>query len=214
MNYEVIATGSSGNCTVLENVIAVDMGVSFKSVKPYLKGLKLVCLTHIHSDHFNRKTIQRLASERPTLRFACGEHLKDELEALGIKNIDVLKDGKKYDYGDLKVSPVKLYHDVPNVGWRVYIGAKKAIYCTDTKTLDGISAKDYDLYLIESNYCENELQERIKKKEAAGEFVYEYSVPDRHLSKEQADNFICENIGKNGVYVYMHQHKERGCSDV
>ena len=42
MNYEVISTGSNGNCTVLEDVIAIDMGISFKALKPYLKGLKLV----------------------------------------------------------------------------------------------------------------------------------------------------------------------------
>lgn len=213
MNYEVISTGSNGNCTVLEDVIAIDMGISFKALKPYLKGLKLVCLTHIHSDHFNAKTIKKLASERPTLRFACGEHLNEELKALGIKNIDVLKIGKKYDYGTFKLSPVKLYHDVTNIGWRFYIGTERAIYCTDTKTLDGISAKDYDLYLIEANYCDEELRKRISEKESKGEFVYEYSVPDRHLSKQQADNFICENIGKNGVYVYMHQHRERGSGD-
>lgn len=213
MDYKVIASGSRGNCTIIDNAIAVDMGISFKALKPYYKNIKLVCLTHIHSDHFNAKTIKKLASERPTVRFACGEHLKSELEAIGVRNIDVLTIGKKYDYGNFKISPIKLYHDVPNVGWRIYIGSEKAIYCTDTKTLDGISAKDYDIYFIEANYSDEELQKRIDEKEAAGEFIYEYSVPERHLSKQQADDFICANIGKKGVYVYMHQHAERGCRD-
>lgn len=34
---------------------------------------------------------------------------------------------------------------------------------TDTKTVEGISAKNYDLYLVEGNYDEDEIEERIKK---------------------------------------------------
>ena len=29
MNYEIIQTGSDGNCTVVENAIAVDIGVAW-----------------------------------------------------------------------------------------------------------------------------------------------------------------------------------------
>lgn len=213
MRYEIIESGSRGNCTVIEDIIAVDMGISFKALKPYIKNLKIVCLTHIHSDHFNKKTIKRLAEERPTLRFACAEYLKEELESLGVKNVDVLNIGKKYDYGVFQVSPIKLYHDVPNTGWRIYINGEKAIYCTDTSTLDGISAKNYNLYLIEANYEEDELKKRIQDKESEGKFAYEYYVPDRHLSKEQADTFICKNSGDKSKFVYMHMHVEGGGKD-
>lgn len=214
MKYKILATGSNGNCTVIENKIAIDMGVTYKAILPFVKELKLVCLTHIHSDHLNKTTIKKLAKERPMLRFACGEFLKEELELLGVKNIDIMKVGKKYDYGVFKVAPVGLYHDVENYGWRLYLGDEKAIYCTDTKSLDGIVAKDYDLYLIEANYCEEGLKKRIEEKQKSGEYIYEYYVPERHLSKQQADNFICENIGVKGVFVYMHQHIERGVIDV
>ena len=49
MECEVIQTGSKGNCVILDGRIAVDMGVTYKSIEPYLKDLKLVLLTHIHS---------------------------------------------------------------------------------------------------------------------------------------------------------------------
>ena len=48
MNYNIIATGSSGNCIIIENSIAIDMGVSFKAIKEYYKNLQLVLLTHAH----------------------------------------------------------------------------------------------------------------------------------------------------------------------
>ena len=210
MNYKIIATGSDGNAVVLNDYMLIDCGVSFKALGAVKKQLKIVLLTHIHSDHFNRSTIRKLAAERPTLRFACCEWLLPELVSCGVqkKNIDPLKVGKIYNYGPFKVSPVQLYHDVPNCGWRVTFGAEKAIYITDTTTVQGITAKDYDLYLVESNYSEPEIQERIKAKEVLGQYVYEYRVLKTHLSKEECDQWLLDNMGEHSEYVYIHQHKE------
>jgi hypothetical protein len=44
----ILATGSTGNCVLYFNCIAIDMGISFISVKPYLKALGLLLLTHEH----------------------------------------------------------------------------------------------------------------------------------------------------------------------
>lgn len=49
IEYEVLATGSTGNCVIIQNKIMIDAGVSFKTVEPYLKNVKLCLLTHIHS---------------------------------------------------------------------------------------------------------------------------------------------------------------------
>lgn len=129
---------------------------------------------------------------------------------VSIHNIDSLEIGRIYDYSAFKVSPVKLYHDVDNAGWRVFQNAEKAIYMTDTVTLEGITAKNYDLYLVEANYITEELEERIRAKEAAGEYVYEYRVKKVHLNKEKADEWLLENIGENSEAIYIHQHIEKG----
>lgn len=49
LNYNILKSGSSGNCLILNKYMAVDMGISFKQIKPYLKELKIILLTHIHS---------------------------------------------------------------------------------------------------------------------------------------------------------------------
>ena len=49
MNCEVLKTGSTGNCVILNDNIAVDMGVTFKLLEPYVRDLNLVFLTHVHS---------------------------------------------------------------------------------------------------------------------------------------------------------------------
>mgnify|MGYP001236296627 FL=1 len=210
MNYNIVATGSDGNAVVLNSCVLIDCGVSFRALTSVKKQLKIVFLTHIHSDHFNKTTIRKLAAERPTLRFACCEWLLMPLIECGVqkKNIDLLKVGKIYNYGAFKASPVKLYHDVDNCGWRIFIGTEKAIYITDTTTVQGITAKDYDLYLVEANYSEPEIQERIKAKEALNQYIYEYRVLRTHLSKEECDHWLLDNMGENSEYIYMHQHKE------
>ena len=212
MNYKIISSCSTGNATVIRDIILIDCGVTFKKLEEVYKKIKIVMLTHVHRDHFNKATIRKLAQERPTLRFACCEWLLQPLLECGVNrnNIDMLQIGTKYDYKLFKIVPIKLYHDVPQCGYRVLFDDYKVIYMTDTRTVEGIVAKDYDLYLVEGNYDEDEIEEKIKKKQENSEFVYEFRVKDTHLSKQQATDFLLKNMGEKSEYVFMHEHIERG----
>lgn len=213
MIYDIISTGSKGNAVVINNNILIDCGISYNRLRKVAGGLKLVLLTHIHSDHFQSYTVKLLANNRPLLRFVCGIWLVEPLLKAGVamSQIDIIDTGKIYQYRfagvDVGVSPVKLYHDVPNYGYRVYYGSEKLFYATDTSMLDGVTAIGYDLYMIEANYEENELRERINAKKENGEYAYECTVPYRHLSKQQADNFLYANMKSNSRYVYLHPHE-------
>lgn len=104
--------------------------------------------------------------------------------------------------------PESLMHNVPNCGWHITMNSEKLFYATDTGSLFGVSAKGYDLYLIEANHTKQKLQERIKAKQAAGEFSYETAVMNNHLSREQAEAWLQENAGANSRFVFLHQHKK------
>ncbi len=206
MNYEIINSGSDGNCTIVNEIIAIDMGISFKKLGEHFRNLKLVLLTHCHQDHFNKRTISRLSKDRPTLRFGCCEWLVQDLIDCGVnkKQIDVFEIGKKYDYGTFFIISVQLYHDVPNCGYRLFMNNKRLIYAIDTRTLEGITAKDYDFYLIEGNYeNEEELHER------ALNTFYESRVKRTHLSREYTTKWLLDNMNEKSQYVFMHEHKEK-----
>ena len=202
MTYRIINSGSDGNCVIISDILAIDMGVSWKKLTPYVENIEMVLLTHQHTDHFKKQTIQKLAKKRPMLRFGCCECLLE----LGIdrNRIDMFEIGKKYDYSKFEIVPIKLYHDVQQCGYRVFMDNEKLIYCTDTNTLEGIKAIDYDYYLIEGNY-ENEEELRSRSNNE----VYIRRVLDTHLSKEYATNWLLENMGLKSVYEFMHEHKER-----
>lgn len=206
MNYKIIETGSDGNATLVENKVLIDCGIPFSKIKNHYKNLELILLTHIHSDHFNKSTIKKLSELRPTLRFGCGSWLVDDLISIGIdkSRIDIYKFGTTYDYGSFKVEVFELYHDVPQLGYKLYWGDKKLFYATDTSTLKGVIAKDFDVYLVEANYKgDEELHNRAINPE------YEERVKNTHMSEEDTIEWLLENMKESSIYEFMHQHKNR-----
>lgn len=217
MTFNVIATGSNGNAVVINDCIMIDCGVPFKALQEVKKQLKLVLLTHAHSDHFNPSTVRALHRERPALRWGCCEWMVGPLLEAGVDNrvIDV------YDpdlpaflmYGPyISVRPQLLVHDVLNCGYHLILTPKDGrrewlFYATDTGTLDGIEAKGYEYYLIEANHKREELEARTKEKLARGEFCYEMRAAANHLSEEQALEWLYEQMGPNSKYMFLHQHK-------
>lgn len=204
MHYSIINSGSDGNCVIVNDFLAIDMGISYKKLSPYADKLEIVLLTHIHCDHFKKYTIKELAKRKPLIRFGCCEWLLESLLELGIdrSRIDIFEIGKKYNYEKLQITPIKLYHDVPNCGYRVFIDNYKLIYCTDTYTLEGIKAIDYDYYLIEGNYEDDD-----DLKSYAKDDIYLNRVKHTHLSREYTRNWLLENMGLKSVYEFMHKHK-------
>ena len=215
MRYKIIQTGSDGNATLIQGKILIDCGVPYKLLQPYVRDLQLVLLTHQHGDHFCKSTVRRLAKERPTLRWGCAEWMVYyALDAgVDIRNIDVMEtDGTTYCYGPTLdgaiIRPVRLNHNVPNCGYHIQIDWDKLFYATDTGSLDGIEAKDYEIYMVEANYTEASLRLREEAKLEAGEFAYETAARENHLSYEQAIEWLQQNMGPRSIWVPMHQHKE------
>lgn len=212
MTYNIISTGSKGNAVIINDIILIDCGVPFKKLEPHIKPLKLALLTHIHGDHFKPSTARALHRERPALRWGCCYWMVEPLLEAGIDKrlIDVMELNKRYDYGralGASVKPVPLVHDVPNCGYKLKANRERIFYATDTGTLDGISAKNYDLYMLEANHTRAELETRIAEKKVAEVFAYEYAAARNHLSQEQAMDWLAENAGANSKYVFLHQHE-------
>lgn len=213
MKYQIIGTGSKGNAVVFNDRIMIDCGVSFSKLTPVYRGLQLVLLTHIHGDHFQDRTISRLASERPTLRFAAPEWLIGKLILAGVqkRNIDVIEPGIAYQYGSIHVCAFRLHHDVPNVGYKIHfeINGKweTMVYATDTSELPEIP--NYDFYFVEANYIDaDDLAERIRRKQETGEYCYEYRVAENHMSQEYVTDWLSRNAHSNSKYVFLHGHEE------
>ena len=208
MNYKIVGSSSKGNCIIVEDVLMLDCGVTYSKIKPYLNKVKLIFISHSHQDHLLPSTIKKIAYNYPTIKFLTGsEEVVERLYVQGIhpNNIYILKSGKKYDLGLLRVKLEELYHDIPNYALKWEINGKKGIYAVDTCEINHIQAKNYDLYLIENNYQEDLLKEHIKNCENTDILYYLNRVPHTHLSAEKTNSFLIENMGNNSVFEYIHQ---------
>lgn len=214
MTFNIISTGSKGNAVVINNHIMVDCGVPYSKLREVRKDLKIVLLTHRHGDHFNKKTVARLHQDRPTLRFACCDWMVPLLLDAGVDKrvIDVAGNGSKLPmlcYKNIaSVMAEPLVHDVPNCGWHIHAD-KSCFYATDTGTLSHVTAKGYDYYLIEANHTEDDIKQRIYNKKKSGEYCYESRAAENHLSQEQAESWLAENMGAASEFIFLHQHEER-----
>ena len=212
MKYNIISSSSKGNCIIIENFLALDIGISYIKIKPYLKNIKLIFISHVHLDHLKPTTIKHIAYNYPTIKYiTSSKEVVNKLVQSGVnkKNIYILKEGIRYDLGLLKVRTVNLFHDVENYGLKWEINNKKGIYLVDTNQVEHIVAEDYDLYLIENNYneelLEQHIQECINNNDSEDKLFYLNRVKLTHLSSSKCNDFLINNMGVNSEYCYIHK---------
>jgi hypothetical protein len=94
---------------------------------------------------------------------------------------------------------------VPNHLIKFQIGAKKGVYIVDTNSVKHIKAKDYDLFLIEANYKKEILEKQKQEKTENDEYNHLYRVENTHLSYEEANDFLIENMKSDSQFEYIHK---------
>lgn len=204
IDYQVISTGSIGNAVLYNGNILVDCGIPFIKIKDILPNVRLLLLTHIHHDHYRSSTIKRVRKMYPKIKFVCGVWLRPYLEMDGIEDAIILDYDKVYNFGFCKLSIVRAIHDVPNCGYRIFIGDQKILHITDTFTMEGIIAKDYSILAIENHHDELDMEKWIAEKEELGQFCYEKGAKNSHLSFQKAQEFINMNKGEHTEILKLH----------
>lgn len=220
MTCEIIATGSRGNAVLLNGKYLFDCGIPYGQLKPWVKGISMVFLTHIHSDHFWRDGIRKLHRFRPAVRFVCARNLLVPLCAecsVDPNNVILVTPGEwtEVHFGaeSIRIQPFDLIHNVENVGYAVEVtGGEEpgtALYATDTQYIP-VSAPGLDLYMVENNYPNEEaLRQRIARKASQGKFFYEDKVAAAHMSGETVTNWLAQNAGPHSEVVFLHQHVDK-----
>lgn len=203
MTFNTIGSSSKGNCYLIDYLM-IDVGLPYKDIKEYIHYVNFVLLSHIHGDHFNKTTMRKIVVNHPHITIVCGAFLLDELLNMGIceDRILVVEVGKVYDLDGFKISPVKAYHDVDNFGYRIMKDHHKHLHITDTSTLEGIQAQNYDTATIECNHDEIRALELIEEAKENDTFSHLTGAMNSHLSVQQTIEF-CE---KNNILELMPAH--------
>lgn len=182
VNYKIIASGSSGNCVIINDVM-IDCGVPYLKIKEYLYEIRYLLLTHVHSDHIKITTLKRISKEFPKIKiignYEIYQTFGQVINTICNEGFDIVD--KRY-----KFIPFLAEHDVICYGYTWWIRDKHVIYCTDTCSLENAPKEDpFDYLFLESNYDDIKLEQANHKK-------YGYDVmkaAHRHLSTKQCKAF-------------------------
>lgn len=163
-----IASGSTGNCTYISTpttTVLVDEGISVTRTEKCLKllgrGDQLsVLVTHSHSDHISNVP---LFARRNDANVYCHYATANALRKKG-----KYEDGRLIEFsegdlivGDLVVTPFRVSHDVPCMGYVVAHKGKRVALATDIGYVgNAVMSKlsGCDLVLLESNHDEGLLR--------------------------------------------------------
>ncbi|EIQ0607828.1 MBL fold metallo-hydrolase [Staphylococcus pseudintermedius] len=185
MEYNIISSGSKGNA-VLINDILVDCGVSFNKLKNYLYDVKILLLTHVHSDHIKPSTLKKIKTQFPHITIV-GNY--EVAEIYGVNHI--INVGYPLKLKDYELEAFECVHDVLTYGFTWKFQDKEIIYATDTSTLANAPKRKYDYLFLESNYDIVKLELARGKTKKYGYDPYISGL--RHLSTKDCKTFYFMN---------------------
>ena len=177
MKLRTLATGSSGNCYLLESeneILILEAGIPFiqilRAIDFKRKNVVGCVISHSHGDH--------------------AKHLQDyRMNAVPCFTPYTTDKPKPRTYGGFKIQPLKLEHNVVTYGFLInHTELGKFLYITDTSYCK-YKFKGLNSILIECNHNLNLLDENASN--------YEHSVAD-HMSLQTCKDFIKVN---NNVFL-------------
>lgn len=155
MKFNVLASGSKGNCTYIQagsTQLVIDCGGtkrylshSFHSLDVDLATIDALLITHDHIDHVAQlnlfKDVSKVIAPVPLIKRA---------------DVQILEPYQKHRIKDVDITPLVLSHDrAMTYGYLIEHQAEKLVYITDTgylKSNDFTWISNADYYIFESNH--------------------------------------------------------------
>lgn len=202
MKVKILASGSSGNVTLIEfggELILLDCG---KALQWTLQKLDwrlptAILLTHEHGDH--SYSVQSFLKRGVEIYMTAGT--KSALKLRGRHNLHEVKIGAEFEVGGLKILAIPSKHDAAEpVNFIVSGGGERLLYATDTGAMPAVEG-EFTRILIEANFDEatllnSDLDEAQKRR-----------ILENHLSIEQTMAFL---RGRVAAVKLIHISKRHG----
>jgi ribonuclease BN (tRNA processing enzyme) len=153
MLLKILGSGSSGNCYILENdngnQLMIDCGIKYENVVSEINFSKLVgvLISHEHKDH----SLER------------NKFVKSGIDVYDHSNLIA---GKVMTIANFDIMPITVKHgNEPNFAFIIKdkITNKKLLYMTDLEVLPPIKDSEYEFIMIETNYSEEIIFDKISK---------------------------------------------------
>ena len=223
-----LASGSSGNCTYIEDGekhILIDAGISRKRIVDGMREigadpeqLDAIFVTHEHSDHIQGIPMMVKYFNVPV--YATAGTLdeirtKDTRGLVKMEHLFQLYPDQTVDLGSMHITPYHISHDAADpVGYTVESGGSKASIATDMGFYDDYIVEHLsgsDALILEANHDISMLE--------AGNYPYPLKcriLGERgHLSNEDSGRLLCRLMGTKLRYAFLaHLSKENNYPDL
>ncbi len=219
MKIKVLASGSKGNCSLIETASArflIDIGITYQRLNKELEKMNLtiedidaLLLTHAHNDHTSGL---KVLLKHSNFKIYTNDEMRKELTTpIDIERIEIYNE--EVIINNTKITVFKTSHDAKgSVGFVIEEGETSLVYITDTGYINKRKfnlLKNRNIYYIESNHDEKMLMDG----------PYPYYLKQRiisdegHLSNSKTAKYLKEFIGSNTKYIILahlseHNNKE------
>jgi len=218
LRVSILASGSSGNCTLLETRrtrLLVDAGLgkretlrrlaAFEQTAGQLDG---IVISHEHTDHIGGLASLISQWRNLTVYLTAATHAEvvrmlPPRQAKRLQRVEFTQSGKGFAVGDIEVAPFTIPHDaVDPLGFSFRTGGVKVSLVTDLGLLSVLvkhHVRDSDVLILESNHGRDLLK--------AG--PYPWHVKQRvmskhgHLSNESVSEFLADPEGFDARSRYL-----------
>lgn len=214
MRFCSLSSGSSGNCLYIEtkkSKFLIDVGLSGVRLNKLMESrglraseLDFILVSHEHSDHAKgvgvvsrRYDIPILSNEGTWLA------MENRLGKIKDKNLKIFETEKEFEYRDLAIKPIRIFHDAQDpVGFVIHSGSKKISIMTDTGIVSSSMVENFkgsDMFFMEANFDRNMLAngpypDRLKRRVSGNE---------GHLSNDEAAELIHRILSTSNEKVYL-----------
>lgn len=193
MIIKTIATGSTGNCYLIddeETQLLIELGISFKQIRQALnyETLKVAgaLISHSHKDHC--KGVQG------ALDASMDVYMSKATESeIGIQHnrIRLYENKQQFRIGSFSILPFDLKHDVENHGFLIQSdNGNKLLFATDTYYVKYVF-KGLTHLMIEANYSEAILEGNLERGTIHGFLAKR--IKASHFSLENVLEFLKAN---------------------
>lgn len=185
LDYNVIASGSSGNAVRIGNIM-IDCGIPFKKMKEDLYQVDTLLITHAHSDHIKESTYNSIRSEFPRIKIYANADVAYRYP------VDTVIGSRKFVLPKKRIiRPYEGRHDVPVTYFIITMNGLNILYATDTNRIENPEEIPIDYCFLEANYDERKLQQLRKQYKTRSYDPIDSSL--RHLSVQRCKEFYYVN---------------------
>lgn len=199
IDIKVLASGSKGNCYLMDNgetKLLLDAGIPFNQIQIgcdfRVSDISGCLVSHRHGDH--AKAIKDL------LKRGINVYGPKDLQNIN-PQISVLKPLIKYNIGSFMIVPFELTHDVECYGYQINsIGKQKLVYITDTAYVR-YTFSELTHVMIEANYDTEIIRKNTLNMDINGNLASR--IIQSHMNIKTVEEFLDANDLSKLQQVYL-----------